>query len=75
MAAQLEPCRSRLVCRTRAGGTSRRGQSDRLSYQAHLAEVAQFVAKTATEVHGGMGFTDLLACTIGSSVAEPIVSG
>ena len=28
--------------------------------KAHLAEVGQFVAKTATEVHGGMGFTDLL---------------
>ena len=26
----------------------------------HLAEVGKFVAKTATEVHGGMGFTDLL---------------
>jgi len=28
--------------------------------KAHLAEVGTFVAKTATEVHGGMGFTDLL---------------
>jgi alkylation response protein AidB-like acyl-CoA dehydrogenase len=28
--------------------------------KAHLAEVGQAVAKTATEVHGGMGFTDLL---------------
>jgi hypothetical protein len=25
-----------------------------------LAEVGQFVAKTSTEVHGGMGFTDLM---------------
>ena len=25
-----------------------------------MAEVAQFVAKTSTEVHGGMGFTDLV---------------
>ena len=31
-----------------------------LEAKAHLAEVAQFVAKTATEVHGGMGFTDLV---------------
>jgi len=30
------------------------------SAKAHVAEVAKFVAKTATEVHGGMGFTDLL---------------
>ena len=28
--------------------------------KAHLSEVGQAVAKTATEVHGGMGFTDLL---------------
>jgi alkylation response protein AidB-like acyl-CoA dehydrogenase len=28
--------------------------------KAHVAEVGKFVARTATEVHGGMGFTDLL---------------
>ena len=28
--------------------------------KAHMAEVGTFVAKTATVVHGGMGFTDLL---------------
>ena len=28
--------------------------------KAHMAEVGTFVAKTATIVHGGMGFTDLL---------------
>jgi alkylation response protein AidB-like acyl-CoA dehydrogenase len=28
--------------------------------KAHLSEVGKFVAKTATEVHGGMGFTDLV---------------
>ena len=28
--------------------------------KAHLSEVATSVAKSATEVHGGMGFTDLL---------------
>jgi alkylation response protein AidB-like acyl-CoA dehydrogenase len=28
--------------------------------KAHIGEVARFVAKTATEVHGGMGFTDLV---------------
>jgi len=27
--------------------------------KAHVAEVGSFVARTATEVHGGMGFTDL----------------
>jgi alkylation response protein AidB-like acyl-CoA dehydrogenase len=30
--------------------------------KAHLAEVATFVARTATEVHGGIGFTD--ACDL-----------
>lgn len=28
--------------------------------KAHLSEVSRFVARTATEVHGGIGFTDLL---------------
>lgn len=28
--------------------------------KAHLSEVTRFVARTSTEVHGGMGFTDLV---------------
>ena len=28
--------------------------------KAHLSEVGTMVARTATEVHGGMGFTDLV---------------
>ncbi|WP_374470051.1 acyl-CoA dehydrogenase family protein [Phenylobacterium sp.] len=28
--------------------------------KAHLAEIGRFVARTSTEVHGGMGITDLL---------------
>ncbi|MEJ0040928.1 MAG: acyl-CoA dehydrogenase family protein [Rhizomicrobium sp.] len=28
--------------------------------KAHTSEVGTFIARTATEVHGGMGFTDLL---------------
>ena len=28
--------------------------------KSHLSEVGRFVARTSTEVHGGMGFTDLL---------------
>ena len=27
--------------------------------KAHLSEVSRFVARTAVEVHGGVGFTDL----------------
>jgi alkylation response protein AidB-like acyl-CoA dehydrogenase len=46
MAAQLEPCRSLVWYAAHA--------------KAHLSEVGRFVARTATEVHGGIGFTDLL---------------
>jgi len=28
--------------------------------KSHVDEVGRFVARTATEVHGGMGFTDLM---------------
>ena len=28
--------------------------------KSHVSEVSKMVAKKATEVHGGMGFTDLL---------------
>ena len=28
--------------------------------KSHLSEVGTFIARTAAEVHGGMGFTDLL---------------
>eukprot|EP00903_Cladosiphon_okamuranus_P003192 g3190.t1 len=28
--------------------------------KSHLAEIGTFIARTATEVHGGMGFTDLV---------------
>ena len=49
-----------LVCRTRTSGTSQKARVTACHTKAHLAEVAQFVAKTATEVHGGMGFTDLV---------------
>ena len=28
--------------------------------KSHISEVGKFIARTSTEVHGGMGFTDLL---------------
>ena len=53
--------RTGLVCRARAGRTAGRSDPHCLSREsAYLARVGKFVAKTATEVHGGMGFTDLL---------------
>lgn len=61
MAAELEPCRS-LVWYA-AHSVRAIPEEARLMIchaKAHLAEVGQFVARTATEVHGGMGFTDLL---------------
>ncbi|MYD44031.1 MAG: acyl-CoA dehydrogenase [Gammaproteobacteria bacterium] len=61
MAAELEPCRSLVWYAAHAYDTI--AQEARLTAchaKAHLAEVGRFVARKATEVHGGMGFTDLL---------------
>ncbi len=62
MAAGLEPCQALLWYAAHAidsnSGTEARVTA--CQTKAHVAEVAKFVAKTATEVHGGMGFTDLL---------------
>lgn len=61
MASQLEPCRAFAWY---AGHAFDEGTDDAAvtacHLKAHLAEVGQFVAKTSTEVHGGMGFTDLV---------------
>ena len=61
MAAHLEPCRAMVWFAAHA--LSELPEEARLTAchtKAHLAEVGKFVAKTSTEVHGGMGFTDLL---------------
>jgi len=61
MAAELEPCRSLIWYAGYA--------FDQLPTEAplsialaksHIDEIGRFVARTATEVHGGMGFTDLM---------------
>ncbi|MEZ5998067.1 MAG: acyl-CoA dehydrogenase family protein [Hyphomonas sp.] len=61
MAAKLEPARALVWHAAYAMDT---GDPEALVManlaKAHVAEVGSFVAKTATEVHGGMGFTDLL---------------
>lgn len=61
MAAELEPCRS-LVWYAAHTFSEIPEESRQMACHAksHLSEVGQFVARTATEVHGGMGFTDLL---------------
>jgi alkylation response protein AidB-like acyl-CoA dehydrogenase len=61
MAAHLEPCRAMVWFAAHA--LAELPDEARLTAchtKAHLAEVGKYVAKTATEVHGGMGFTDLL---------------
>ncbi|MDP4641280.1 MAG: acyl-CoA/acyl-ACP dehydrogenase [Pseudomonadales bacterium] len=61
MAAGLEPCRALVWYAAHAQDhVPEEARMMACHAKAHLAEVGQFVAKTATEVHGGMGFTDLV---------------
>lgn len=61
MAATLEPTRAFVWY---AGHAIGEGSADAdlaaCHLKAHISEVGRNVAKTATEVHGGMGFTDLV---------------
>ena len=70
MAAALEPCRS-LVWYAAHAFDHAPDESTLMACHAksHLSEVGRFVARTSTEVHGGMGFTDLAGCTTGSSAS------
>jgi alkylation response protein AidB-like acyl-CoA dehydrogenase len=61
MAAQLEPCRALVWYAAHAFDEDLEDAPLAAAHaKAHLSEVSRFVARTATEVHGGMGFTDLL---------------
>ena len=61
MASQLEPCRAFVWYAGHAFDARIDDAAVTACHaKAHLAEVGQFVAKTSTEVHGGMGFTDLV---------------
>ena len=61
MAAEVEPCRSLVWYAAHAFDAIPAEASLAAAHaKAHLSEVSRFVARTATEVHGGMGFTDLL---------------
>jgi alkylation response protein AidB-like acyl-CoA dehydrogenase len=61
MAAELEPCRSMVWYAAHAlDAIPEESRLMACHVKAHLAEVTKFVARTATEVHGGMGMTDLL---------------
>jgi len=61
MAAELEPCRA-LVWYAAYAFDAVPAEAPLVAAhaKAHLAEVSRFVARAATEVHGGVGFTDLL---------------
>lgn len=61
MAAELEPARA-LVWHAAHAMDESMDEADVMVClaKAHLAEVGTFIARTATEVHGGMGFTDLV---------------
>ena len=61
MAAELEPCRSLVWYAAHAFDFIESEASPTAAHaKAHTSEIGRFVARTATEVHGGMGFTDLL---------------
>ena len=61
MAASLEPCRAMVWYAAHAlSAVVDEAHLTACHAKAHLAEVGTFVARKATEVHGGMGFTDLL---------------
>ena len=57
MAAELEPCRSLVWYAAHAfDAIPEESRLMACHAKAHLSDVGQFVARTATEVHGGMGF-------------------
>ncbi|MFT7688474.1 MAG: alkylation response protein AidB-like acyl-CoA dehydrogenase [Candidatus Azotimanducaceae bacterium] len=61
MTADLEPCRSMVWYASHAyDNLPQETAFTSCQCKAHLSEIGKFVAKTSTEVHGGMGFTDLV---------------
>lgn len=61
MAARHEPCRSLVWYAAHAFDAAPEEAALAACHaKSHTGEVYRFVARTSTEVHGGMGFTDLL---------------
>lgn len=61
MAAEIEPCRALVWYAAYAFDEAPEESAMMAAHaKAHLSEVGRFVARTSTEVHGGMGITDLL---------------
>ncbi len=66
MAASLEPCRALVWYAAYAWDRIPQESSLVAAHaKAHLSEVSRFVARTSTEVHGGIGITDLLGLHFG----------
>ncbi|KCZ50319.1 acyl-CoA dehydrogenase family protein [Hyphomonas pacifica] len=61
MAAKIEPCRAFIWHAAHALDMDE-DEASVMAFlaKAHMSDVATFVARTSTEVHGGMGFTDLV---------------
>ena len=61
LATDLEPCRSLVWYAAHAqDAIPEDARLTALQAKAHLGEVGRTLARLTTEVHGGMGFTDLL---------------
>jgi alkylation response protein AidB-like acyl-CoA dehydrogenase len=61
MAARLEPCRAMLWYAAYAfDAIAEESRLTACHTKAHISEVGTFVARTSTEVHGGIGFTEEL---------------
>jgi alkylation response protein AidB-like acyl-CoA dehydrogenase len=61
MAAELEPCHSMIWHAAHCyDHDPSQARLMACHTKAHVSEVGQQISKTATEVHGGMGFTDEL---------------
>jgi alkylation response protein AidB-like acyl-CoA dehydrogenase len=61
MTAELEPARALVWYAAYAFDHEPQNASLAAAHaKAHLSEIGRFVARTATEVHGGIGITDLL---------------
>ena len=61
MAAELEPARALVWYAAYAFDNAPEEATVMAAHaKAHLSEIGRFIARTSTEVHGGIGITDLL---------------
>ena len=61
MASELEPCYSLLWHAAHSFDNNEKNKKIMACHaKSHISDVSKMISKKATEVHGGMGFTDLL---------------